>query len=153
MWEGVLASRALQDQDPARRGVYSGQFVEHANRSVHLTILIESPEGVANLAEMVKIPGIDAFWFGWADYSAHVGFDLERCTEAASRVYETCRSAGVGMCLALDQAASQPFYPGCFYLAGLDTLVLSQALRASVASARQRIAEVRQRAPQPTPST
>jgi 4-hydroxy-2-oxoheptanedioate aldolase len=140
MWEGVLASRALQESDPARRGVYSERFVEQTNRAVHTTILIESPEGVENLPAMIEIPGIDAFWFGWADYSAHVGFDLEQCRSAAKHVYETCREAGIGMCLALDSATDQPFYPGCFYLAGLDTLVLANALRAAVTTARERIA-------------
>jgi 4-hydroxy-2-oxoheptanedioate aldolase len=149
MWEGVLASRALQEEDPARRGVYSHEFVEHANRGVHTTILIESPEGVANLSEMVEVSGIDAFWFGWADYSTHVGFDLERCTEAATAVYETCRGAGIGMCLALDQAETQPFYPGCFYLAGLDTLVLAGALRTAVAGARDRVDRARRGAVNP----
>lgn len=149
MWEGVLASKALQEADPARRGVYSEEFVQRANRGVHTTILIESPEGVVNLPEMVAVPGIDAFWFGWADYSAHVGFDLERCTQAATTVYETCRAAGIGMCLALDQAETQPFYPGCFYLAGLDTLVLAGALRGAVSAARQRVDQARRSALKP----
>jgi 4-hydroxy-2-oxoheptanedioate aldolase len=149
MWEGVLASKALQEDDPERRGVYSPAFVDHANQGVHVTILIESPEGVANLPEILEVPGIDAFWFGWADFSAHVAFDLERCAEAANTVYERCRAAGIGMCLALDQAEKQPFYTGCFYLAGLDTLVLAGALRAGVTSARQRVEAARQRAINP----
>jgi 4-hydroxy-2-oxoheptanedioate aldolase len=149
MWEGVLASKALQEEDPVARGVYSSEFVQRSNRAVHTTILIESPEGVANLPEMVLLPGIDAFWFGWADFSAHVDFDLARCTVAASTVYETCRAAGIGMCLALDQAEAQPFYPGCFYLAGLDTLVLAGALRAGVAGARERVEQARQRTGNP----
>jgi 4-hydroxy-2-oxoheptanedioate aldolase len=149
MWEGVLASKALQEDDPERRGVYSHEFVRHANDGIHTTILIESPEGVANLPEMVQVPGIDAFWFGWADYSAHVGFDLERCTQAANTVYDTCRAAGIGMCLALDQAETQPWYPGCFYLAGLDTLVLAGALRGAVAGARQRVDQARECARKP----
>lgn len=144
MWEGVLASRALQETDTQRRGVYSDDYVERSNRGVHTTILIESPEGVANLPDIIEVPGIDAFWFGWADYSAHVGFDLERSTTAATVVYETCRAAGIGMCLALDQAESQPFYPGCFYLAGLDTLLLANALCTAVSGARERIERARQ---------
>jgi 4-hydroxy-2-oxoheptanedioate aldolase len=143
MWEGVLASRALQETDPQKRGIYTAEFVEHANSSVHTTILIESPEGVANLPEIVEVPGIDAVWFGWADYSAHVAFDLTECTAAATAVYELCREAGIGMCLAVDSAESQPWYPGSFYLAGLDTLILSGAIRAAMAGARQRVEDAR----------
>jgi 2-keto-3-deoxy-L-rhamnonate aldolase RhmA len=146
MWEGVLASKALQEEDVSARGVYSDEYVERSNRNIHTTILIESPEGVRNLPAMLKVPGIDAFWFGWADYSAHVGFDLQKCVEAATSVYERCRAAGVGMCLALDQAEAQPFYPGCFYLAGLDTLVLAGALRSAVAGARTRVDAARTKA-------
>jgi hypothetical protein len=50
------------------------------------------------------------------------------------------------MCLALDQAEAQPFYPGCFYLAGLDTLVLAGALRSAVAGARTRVDAARAKA-------
>jgi 2-keto-3-deoxy-L-rhamnonate aldolase RhmA len=147
MWEGVLASRALQEPDPALRGVYSDQFVQHINRSVHTTILIESPEGLENLPAMLEIPGIDAFWFGWADFSTHVGFDYDRCRAAAQTAYDACHAAGVGMCLALDSIETQPFYPGSFYLAGLDTLLLAGALRTAVAGARDRVAAARQSSP------
>jgi 4-hydroxy-2-oxoheptanedioate aldolase len=152
MWEGVLASRALQEPDPGLRGVYSDTFVERINRAIHTTILIESPEGVENLPAMTEIPGIDAFWFGWADYSAHVGFDFDQCRAAAHAVYDTCREAGIGMCLALDSVEEQPFYPGSFYLAGLDTLVLANAMRSAVATARDRVETARHRPVESRPS-
>lgn len=139
MWEGVLASKALQETDPVARGIYSDEYVKFANQNVHVTILIESPEGVENLAEIVKLPGVDAIWFGWADYSTQVGFDLEKCTGAADYVYRTCRDANVGVCLAVDSTESQPWFRNCFYFAGLDTLLLANAIRAAVTNARHRV--------------
>ena len=146
MWEGILASRALQETDPAKRGVYSDEFVERANSDVHITVLIENPEGVRNIEEIVKVPGIDAFWFGWADYAAYADFDLAECQRASQVVYDTCKAAGIPLCMGLDEAESKPWYPGCFYLAGLDTLVLAGALRTSVGNAKDRVAAAREKA-------
>jgi 2-keto-3-deoxy-L-rhamnonate aldolase RhmA len=147
MWEGVLATRALTETDPARRGIYSPDFVEFANGQSFVVILIESPEGVANLEEILDVEGIDAIWFGMADYSAQADFDLDACLSASQKVYDTCRARGIGMVLGLDQLESQPWYPGCFFLAGLDTLILSGAIRSAVAGAKQRVDERRRTAP------
>jgi 2-keto-3-deoxy-L-rhamnonate aldolase RhmA len=143
MWEGVLASRALQESDPGRRGVYSREFVETANSFVLTIILIESPEGVENVDEILTVPGINGVWFGWADYSANVDFELDRCVAAADRVYDACRRRGIGMCLAVDQATAYPWYPGCFYFVGLDTLILSGALRTTITDAKKRVEDAR----------
>jgi 2-keto-3-deoxy-L-rhamnonate aldolase RhmA len=143
MWEGVLATRALTETDPALRGIYSPEFVAFANGQSLVVILIESPDGVANLDEILDVDGIDAVWFGMADYSAQAGFDLDKCISAGQTVYDACRARGIGMVLALDQLETQPWYPGCFFLAGLDTLILSGAIRSAVANARQRVEERR----------
>jgi len=150
MWEGVLASKALREPDPLARGIYSDQYVEFANSNVHVTLLIESPEGLENLPDIVKLPALDAIWFGWADYSTQVGFDLEKCTRAADHVYATCRDAGVGVCLAVDSVETQPWFPGCFYFAGLDTLLLANAIRSAVGNAKQRVSSARRAAGSPT---
>jgi 2-keto-3-deoxy-L-rhamnonate aldolase RhmA len=147
MWEGVLATRALAETDPAMRGIYSPEFVEFANSHALVVILIESPQGVANLEQILDVEGIDAVWFGMADYAAQCGFDLDRCLAGSQSVYDACRARGIGMLLGLDQLGSQPWYPGCFYFAGLDTLILSTAIRSAVASAKQRVEDSRQNAP------
>ena len=110
-WEGVRSSKALQQEDVSARGVYSDQYVDRSNRNIHTTILVENPEGVRNLPDcsrfrhrrvLVRLGGIIR--------SRRVPH-LERCVEAATSVYEECCAAGVGMCLALDQAeaaASRP---------------------------------------------
>jgi 4-hydroxy-2-oxoheptanedioate aldolase len=112
-----------------------------------VVLLIESPEGVANLDEILAVEGIDAVWFGMADYSSQAGFDLERCLLASQTVYDACRARGIGMVLALDQLETQPWYPGSFFLAGLDTLILSGAIRSAVAGAKQRVDERRRTPP------
>jgi len=149
MWEGALASKALQEPDPSARGIYSDHYIDYANGNAHVTILVESPAGVEILPEIVKLPGLDAIWFGWADFSTQVDFDLEKCTQAADFVYQTCREAGVGVCLAVDSVETQPWFPGCFYFAGLDTLLLANAIRTAVGNAKQRVSSARQSAGSP----
>lgn len=143
MWEGLPAAAALRETDPQNRGVYSSDYVEKANRDGMVIIIIESLEGMKNLDAILDVKGIDAAIFGWADYSAHVGFNLAKCEEAASRLYEACRDRGIGCSFSIGQIGDQAHYAGCFYIAGIDTLVISAAFRQTLSDARQRIAESR----------
>jgi 4-hydroxy-2-oxoheptanedioate aldolase len=143
MWEGLSAAAALRESDPGKRGVYSQEYVDKANSDVLVLMIIESVEGMDNLDEILDVEGIDAVSFGWADYSAQVGFDLARCEEASDRLYEACRSRGIGTSLSVGQAGKQEHYRGCYYIAGIDTLVISDAFRQTIADARRRIGEAR----------
>jgi 2-keto-3-deoxy-L-rhamnonate aldolase RhmA len=84
------------------------------------------------IESIVAAEGVDAVIFGWGDYSVEVGFDADRCGDAAVRVYEACREAGVGAAL----TGGQDFYAGCFRIAGVDSLIMSAALGAAVERAR-----------------
>lgn len=143
MWQGLPAAAALRETDPRRRGVYSREYVEKANSDVLVFMIIESVEGMEHLDEILDVPGIDAVSFGWADYSAQVGFDLARCEREADRLYEACRARGIGTSLSIGQAGKQEHYAGCYYIAGIDTLVISGAFRQTISDARQRIAAAR----------
>ena len=68
----------------------------------------------------LQLPGVDVAAEADALLKAEMD-DLEACLTASQTVYDTCRAHGTGMVLALDQLETQPWYPGCFFLAGLDT--------------------------------
>ena len=48
------------------------EYAKDANRDTFIVAMIESPKGFANLPEMVKVEGIDAFLLGPADYGLYV---------------------------------------------------------------------------------
>jgi 2-keto-3-deoxy-L-rhamnonate aldolase RhmA/quercetin dioxygenase-like cupin family protein len=62
----------------AERATCWGQcFVEHtqeANENVLVIPIIESVRGGRNIRELLKVEGVDVFWFGPADYSSSAGF-------------------------------------------------------------------------------
>jgi 2-keto-3-deoxy-L-rhamnonate aldolase RhmA len=139
LWQGGPAAAALLESDERRRGVHSPAYVEKMNGEILVVLMIESPEGVANIDDILAVPGVDAIRFGWADFSANVGFELDQCQAAADRVYEACRAKGVGYSFTLGEAGQRVFYPGCWYSAGLDSLIFANALRASVRGAFEKV--------------
>lgn len=50
------------------------QHVEEAEENVMVVPIIESVKGAANVRELVEVPGVEAFYFGPADFSATAGF-------------------------------------------------------------------------------
>jgi 4-hydroxy-2-oxoheptanedioate aldolase len=136
LWDGIPAAAALAESDERRRGVHSSAYVEKLNNEILVVLMIESPQGVANIYEILSVPGVDSIRFGWADYSANVGFDLDASTAAATRVYNACRERGIGYSFTLGQVGQLSHYQGCWYGAGLDSLLFAGALRESVRKAR-----------------
>src|SRR3954470_15460131 len=62
----------------AERATCWGQcFVEHtqeANENVLVIPIIESVRGGRNVRDLLRVDGVDVFWFGPADYSSSAGF-------------------------------------------------------------------------------
>lgn len=54
------------DYDPLTYGAM-------ANSKVFVAVLVETPLGIKNLPEMLKVPGIDAFFIGAGDLSSRMG--------------------------------------------------------------------------------
>ena len=73
----------------------------HANANTLLGLIIETPEALENLDEIL-IPGIDVAWVGHSDLSQHLGiagqFDHPRVTEAIDHVRAMCRTKGMAFC-------------------------------------------------------
>jgi 2-dehydro-3-deoxyglucarate aldolase/4-hydroxy-2-oxoheptanedioate aldolase len=77
------------------RKVVASEYSEFSNKNTSVIPLIESPEGVANVEQIAKVPGIDGLWVGYADLSQYMGiagqYDNPRFLDAMKRVAEAAR--------------------------------------------------------------
>lgn len=80
-------------------GANSAEYLRTANEDVLIFVIIEHEEAVKNVAEIASVPGIDALFFGFADYAASIGLtgqtDHPRVLEARQKVLDAARQAGV----------------------------------------------------------
>jgi 2-keto-3-deoxy-L-rhamnonate aldolase RhmA len=136
LWQGGYAGDLLTGGGSGGPGVYTRAYVDTAAAGVVKLMLVESARGVANVAEIAAVDGVDGVIFGWGDFAVECGMDASRCREASATVYAACREHGVGVAL----SAGDAFYPGCFAIAGVDSLLMSEALAAAVTAARAALA-------------
>jgi 2-keto-3-deoxy-L-rhamnonate aldolase RhmA len=139
LWEGVTANVALRLDDDEKRGVYSNRYVTKANEDCLAFFIVESAEGTANIDSLIAVRGLNGVLFGWADYAVEHGLSLSETESAARRVYEACRSRGVPMAIPLGSIDQLPPYKGCFFDCGVDSLILSSAVKGVVEDARARV--------------
>jgi 4-hydroxy-2-oxoheptanedioate aldolase len=139
-YQGGYAIDQMSGNGGSPKTIYSKEYIEKAEDLVAL-FLVESVRGVENIEAIAAVPGIDAIAFGFGDYSVEVGFDPERCQKASLAVAAACVKNGVGRGLSAKGAASleegSPFYPGCYVTAGVDTLVIGNAITACVERGRK----------------
>ncbi|MCO6415530.1 aldolase/citrate lyase family protein [Siccirubricoccus sp. KC 17139] len=68
------------------------------NREILVTVMIETPEAVANAAAIAAVPGIDALMIGTSDLTASMGIagqiGHERVQAAYKTVADACKSSG-----------------------------------------------------------
>ncbi len=90
---GIGAGRA------SMYGLSSAEYLRMANEDVLVFVIIEHEEAVKNIAEIAGVPGIDALFFGFADYAASIGLTGQtghpRVLEARQKVLDAARQAGV----------------------------------------------------------
>ncbi len=88
-WCGVIPAYRWLEAD-------SSDFIDEANRKVFVGVLVETPEGMKNLPEMVKVKGIDAFLLGAGDYSIRVGKKIwdKEVSETIEKAMEVISDAG-----------------------------------------------------------
>ena len=84
-----------------RATLWGTQFAEHVNdaeRNLMVIPIIESVKGGQHIDELVKVPGVDIFFFGPADYSASAGYAGEwegpGVAEEINKVKEKIIAAG-----------------------------------------------------------
>lgn len=99
--------RGLAPWIPAYQwGISNREYMERADLwplnphgDIFSVIMIESPEGVANIDEIIKVPGVGAILFGPADYSMFAGYPMEsnhpEVLKAGKIVKDACDNANI----------------------------------------------------------
>lgn len=136
-WQGGAArNEVLGLPVGGGRPVHNAEFLARAEQ-VACVVIVESVRGVERIDEILDVEGLDGVIFGWGDYSVEVGFDGQSCDAAARRVYEACRRRGIGVAVPYSEAGREQFYPGCFSIIGVDTLMFSAGIHTAVNGARK----------------
>ncbi|MFA7668674.1 MAG: aldolase/citrate lyase family protein [Burkholderiaceae bacterium] len=83
----------------SRGAVEWASYVEWSNSNIMVSLLIESQEGVDNLAEILAVPGIDTIVLGRFDLAHEMGLNGDRYGKVMSVVFEKfvsyCEAANV----------------------------------------------------------
>lgn len=119
--------------------LFSPDYLAAADASLARIFMIEDDAGTANIDQILDEGEPDGVIFGWGDLSIAVGFDEDRVREARRTVLAACEARGIGVAISVVPPDGTTFYPGCFYSAGVDTTLLSAALTARLAAARDAI--------------
>ena len=73
-------------------------YYEKANRETTLAVIVESPEGIADIENIIRVEGIDVIGVGKVDLAVAMGIpgqtDHPRVQEALRHVSETCAKYG-----------------------------------------------------------
>jgi 2-keto-3-deoxy-L-rhamnonate aldolase RhmA len=74
-------------------------YIAQANRETFVALQIEDAEGLENVEEIARVPGVDVLFVGPADLSGSLGlvgqFDHPRVEEAIARVASAAAAAGI----------------------------------------------------------
>ena len=119
-----------------RYGAGGSEYYENANRDTAVMALIESPEGVKNFDEIVRVPGLTAVFLGPVDLSVAMGLkgdaNAPAVREALLTMVDKAKATDVPVgALGLDPAfARELFARGLDFLAyGIDTILMYQKCR------------------------
>lgn len=83
------APAGSRSMGPVRASLYGGaDYAEHADRTVLAIAMIETEEAVANLEEILKVPGLDAVFVGPSDLSISMG-GARGYDSRVPRIYDT----------------------------------------------------------------
>jgi 4-hydroxy-2-oxoheptanedioate aldolase len=129
---------------PGGEGVWSPEFVAATDDSIASVFMIEGPSGVEQLEDILETGRPDGVIFGLGDFLLEVEFDQAKVAAAKHRIHETCRKYEIGVALSLPLSADdqQQYYPGCFFSAGVDASIVSEAIRTRMNEARSAVARV-----------
>jgi 4-hydroxy-2-oxoheptanedioate aldolase len=136
-WSGNLAV----SEDPGHR-LFSSAYIKAANDSLATIYCIENDEGLDNLDKILQTGRPDGVMFGIGDYMVSVGFDQSKVAAAKRRMYDICRSNGVGIALTAVPPDDLEYYPGCFFTGGVEATCISDAVYTRVKAVRARISEL-----------
>ena len=120
------------------RRMRADEFNETMNRSTLLKVLIESPAGIDNIAEIAAVPGVDFLGIGTNDLSAELGvagnFRHPVVRQAHEQAIAACRQARKPLAIGgISDAAysAELIAAGAapFLMTGIDTDILLAAAR------------------------
>lgn len=117
-------------------GAFGGpEHTQRSNDGIALIVMIETPQGVANAAEIAAVPGVDAVFVGPNDLAHSMGHE-NRWNDAPvqAAIEQALRAvAAAGKCpgiLALTRADEERYAAwGARYFANVTTSLITQAFR------------------------
>ena len=119
-----------------RYGAGGSEYYETANRETAVIALVESPEGVENFDEILRVPGLTAVFLGPVDLSVAMGLNGDvNAPEVRDALLDMVRRAGSGGvpvgALGLDPVfVRELFDAGLDFLAyGIDTILMYRTCR------------------------
>lgn len=138
-WPGghIRANRYKSGIFTFGQGVYTAEFVKRSNELVHNVLLIEDVEAFEKIDEILSVPGIDLIYPGMGDLSVNVGFDRAYIQNAYDKLYRRCKEKGIG--LHLEASEVNKWYPGCYFLTGVDCYFLGDAASAKLEEIRRTV--------------
>jgi len=126
------------------------EYLANANDNVLVIVMIESKQGVKNIAEILAVPGVDGVFIGPYDMSGSYGIPGQTqdptiktaCARVASACREAGKAAGIHVVLpsktAIQEAVAQGF---TFVAVGVDTVFLAEAAKSALNIARDAAAK------------
>ena len=96
------APMGTRSYGPVRANYYAGfDYFANANEDVLCIVMVETRDAVAQVEDIVSVPGIDAVYVGPADLSVTLGLppapdqDAASFSDAITRILDACRTQGV----------------------------------------------------------
>lgn len=132
-YQGGSAHAEVTGSHDGRRAVHRMEYLRAVEDELSSLYIVESVRGVERIDEILDAGPVDGVLFGWGDFSVEVEFDVAVCDEAAERVREACRSRNVGVAI----TRPDEYYPGCFQVVGVDSVILGRALDDRIRAARR----------------
>lgn len=121
----------------------SPEFVAAVNDRIAGIFMIESRAGLDNLEAILDTGRPDGVIFGWADFAVDAAFDEQLIASARQHIYDECRKRQIGILISVVPRDKLEYYPGCFFSAGVDATIASDAVGARISEVRGAIAAIR----------
>jgi 4-hydroxy-2-oxoheptanedioate aldolase len=148
------APAGYRSYGPVRAGYYGGpDYAQHANEEIACIPMIETTTAIANLDDILAVPGIDAVYVGPADLSLTLGLppamdhDDASFEQARLRIAEACHAHGIVAGIHAS-AALAPKHVA----AGYGMVTISSDLGSMAARAGEDIRSVREAGPSGGPT-
>lgn len=129
-----------------------GKFWRESNRRTMVIPLIEDPEGIQNLEQIVQVKGIDAIFFGPGDLSMQMGLEgnisAPEIEKQLDKVLAICNPRGIPvMQLVWDvDSTKRAIEKGCKMISySADLVIFAQAYRAIIDRINKEVRNIRSR--------